>query len=56
MLTRRIKAGDKFEIGTEITLTIKEDPGKGRLMMTINAPREVNITRVAAEKPEKHNI
>ena len=50
MLTLRVKPGDKFKIGDDITLIVKADPGKGRLMIAIAAPKDVNIERTSPEK------
>lgn len=58
MLTLKLKAGDRLQIGDNIALIVKDDSTKGRMTVSIDAPRDVNIARVPfVEKGrDQHNI
>ena len=50
MLNLVLKAGDKIQIDDNVTIKLQSDR---RTQIAIDAPREVNIKRIAAEKKEK---
>ena len=57
MLTLRLDSGDYFKIGEDVTVQLFRDSG-GKLIVSIDAPREVPIVRGAVlereggEKPD----
>lgn len=50
MLSLVLKAGDKIRIGDNVVIKLKSDR---KTKIAIDAPREVTIERIEAEKREK---
>ena len=57
MLNIVLKTGDRIQIGDNVVIKLQSD---SRAQLAIDAPREINIKRLAAEteeeKPKKRKI